>query len=95
MPLMLQLANTASEVERALKWNEKGNEAYSKKAAQRAIELMDLTLSDPKNCARLKEIARAREVFADFFWGDNEYGSSVASWRSYFSRFTFLARKNQ
>ena len=94
MPFLLQMANAASEIERSLKWQEKGNKAYSQKASERAIELMNLTLTDPKNRSRLKEIARARELFTDFFWGDNEYGSTADSWRSYFSKFTFAARKH-
>ena len=90
---MVQMANTASEVERALKWREKGHTAYSQKASERALELMDLTLEDRKNKSRLKEVARARELLTDYLFGSNEYGSSAASWRSYFSRFTFAARK--
>ena len=94
MEFLLQMANTASEVERSLNWREKGNEAYSRRASERAIELLDLTLDDPKNRSRLKEIARAREMLTDFFWGNNEYGATAASWRSYFSKFTFAARKD-
>ena len=89
-----QMANTASEVERSLKWREKANASYSEKAAERALELMDLTLEDPKNKRRLRELARVREVLADYFFGTNEYQSSPSSWRSYFSKFAFAARKN-
>lgn len=94
LSLMVQMANTASEVERALRWREKGNSAYAEKAGERALELMDLTKSDPKNKSRLKELARAREIFTDFLFGANQYQSSASSWRSYFSRFTFAARRN-
>jgi hypothetical protein len=94
MPFLLQMANTASEVERALNRKEKGDEVYANRAAERAIELMDLTLCDPKNRSRLKELARAREAFTDFFWGDNEYNSSATSWRSYYSQFSFAARRD-
>lgn len=94
LPFMTQLANTASEVERALKWREKGNSAYFQKAGERALELLDLTKADPKNRKRLREIARSREVLTDFFFGENEYMSTPESWRSYFSRFSFAARKD-
>ena len=89
-----QMANTASEVERSLKWKEKNNIPYAEKAMERALELLDLTLDDPKNKTRLREIARVREALVDFFYGKNEYNSSPASWRSYFSNFTFAARKS-
>ena len=89
-----QMANTASEVERALRWKEKNNAPYAEKAMERALELLDLTLDDPKNKTRLREVARVREALVDFFYYANEYGSSPASWRSYFSNFTFAARKS-
>lgn len=87
MPLLEQLANTGSEVERALNWAAKGNGDYSHKALDRALELLDLTLADPKNRTRLKEISRLKEALLDYFLGSNQYGSSPASWHSYFHAF--------
>ena len=84
LSLLEQLANTGSDVERALSWAAKGNSEYSRMALDRAIELLDLTLADPKNRARLKEISRLREVLLDYFLGSNQFGSSAASWHSYF-----------
>lgn len=89
-----QMANIGSEVERSLSWRRKKNEFYSQKAFERSLELIDLTLSDNKNVTRLKEIARLREAIVDFFCGENQYGSSEASWQKYFSGFTYAARKN-
>lgn len=93
MRFVEQMANAASEVERSLKWKEKNNAPYAEKAIERAFELLDLTLEDPKNKSRLREIARVRETLADYFYGNNQYASTPASWRSYFSVFTFAARK--
>ncbi len=93
MPLILQMANTASEVERSLKWQAKENKQFFQKAGERAIELMDLTIADPKNKSRLKELVRIRELFTDYLFGDNEYRQTASSWQSYFSKFTFAARK--
>ncbi len=93
MEFIEQMANIASEVERSLKWKEKKNTPYAEKAIERALELLDMTLDDPKNKLRLREIARVREALVDFFYGTNEYGSSAVSWQSYFSNFTFAVRK--
>jgi hypothetical protein len=82
-----QLANVGSEVERALSWVSKGNPGYSTMALDRAIELLDLTIADPKHRCRLKELTRVREVLLDYFVGENEYGSSESNWRSYFGAF--------
>jgi hypothetical protein len=47
-----------------------------------ALESIDLTLDDPRHrqsVARLREIARTREVLVDFLAGPNEYQSSAPS----------------
>jgi hypothetical protein len=89
-----QMANIGSEVERALNWKAKNKVEYSNLAVERALELLDLTLDDANNRARLKEIARVREALVDYFGGDNQFSSTDLSWRKYFSAFTFAARRN-
>jgi hypothetical protein len=64
-------------------------------AFHRALELFDLTLADPRHresVARLREIARAREVVADFFAGPNQHASTGASLQKYFDAFAMAAR---
>ena len=87
-----QMANIGSEVERSIKWKNKGNEKYARLAFERALELFDLTIDDPKNGPRLKEILRARELFADYFAGDNIYCSTDSSWQKYFYSYNYAAR---
>lgn len=87
-----QLANVGSEVERAIQWREKGDQEYSTRAIERALELLYLTIGDEKNRKRLKELTRLQEVLADYFYADNQYGSSNALWRSYFGAFGHAAR---
>jgi len=50
LTLCEQMANIGSEVSRALKWMEKGNPEYSRKAAARALELLELGI----DCAARK-----------------------------------------
>ncbi|MCX5716198.1 MAG: hypothetical protein NTV07_04995 [Candidatus Omnitrophica bacterium] len=94
MPLIEQMANIGSEVERALNWRAKNNEDYCRKAFERCLELLDLTLESTKSGPRLKEIARVREALVDYFLGPNEFMSTDASWRKYFLGFTYAARKD-
>lgn len=94
-PFLEQMANIGSEVERAIRWREKGNLDYSRQAFYRALELMELTIGDEKNKKRLKELARVREFFIDWFAFDNIYHSTASSWRSYFYPFTFAARRSR
>jgi hypothetical protein len=74
--LVDQLANVGSEVERALNWLNKGNPEYSRLAFLRALELLNLTIADPKHRNRLRELTRLREALLDFFLGDNAFRSS-------------------
>jgi hypothetical protein len=95
MPFLDQMANIGSEVERALNWQAKHNEAHSQKAFERALELTDLTLGAGLCGSRLKEVARVREALADYFAGENEFGSTERSWRRYFLHFGYAARKDR
>ena len=89
-----QMANIGSEVERAFNWRAKHNVAYCQQAFERSLELIDLTLDSVKGFARLKEVARLREVIADYFFGTNQFISTEESLRKYFLNFTYAARRN-
>ncbi len=86
--LMEQMANIGSEIERALNWRKK-DKKYSQMAFERALELFDLTMADPKNKTRLMEIARVREVLCDYFLGNNNYSSTEQNWKDYFYLFGY------
>jgi hypothetical protein len=89
--LVEQLANIGSEVERAINWLNKNNPEYSHLALTRALELLNLTIADPRHRHRLKEMTRLREVLLDFFLGDNEFHSTEISWRNYFYSFAYAS----
>lgn len=89
------MANIGSEVGRAILSREKGMGSRAEGAAYRALELFDLTLDDPKLRKRLREIARAREVFADFFFGENEAKSTGELLQKYFLEFAVAVRRGR
>ncbi|MCL5676113.1 MAG: hypothetical protein M1120_03240 [Patescibacteria group bacterium] len=89
-----QMANIGSEVERAVLWSNKKNKEYSKLSFFRALELLDLTITDKNNIKRLSELTRLREVLADYFYFDNTYKSKAENWSSYFYPFNYAVRKN-
>ena len=93
--LVEQLANVGSDVIRTIKWKNKKNLAYSKKAFERALELLDLIVADPKNKHRLKEILRTREALVDYFIFDNKYSSTDKLWEKYFYNFNYAASLNR
>ncbi len=90
-----QMANVGSEVSRALNWQEKGNPSHSILAYERALELLALTVKDPRNLARVRELTRLHEALVDFFQGSNEFASSEAILRRYFDAFAYAARKDR
>lgn len=87
-----QMANIGSEIERTLSWKRKGRPEISGRAFERALELMDLTIADPKNRTRLRELLRVREAVSDHFYFDNIYRSTPDSWQRYFGSFLIAAR---
>ncbi len=91
LSLAEQLGNIGSEVSRAMRWQGKDEKNFQS-AVDRALELFDLTLEDPRWRGRLWEIARAREVFCDIVFGKNEYRSSLQDLLRYFDQFAYAAR---
>ncbi len=87
-----QLANVGSEIGRAINWKHKDNKAYSENSFYRGLELLSLTIDDPKNKSRLKELTRLHEVLGDYFMGDNIFKSSDELWEKYFM--FFISRTN-
>ena len=95
LSLAEQFGNVGSEISRAIRWSTKNPET-ARAALYRGLELFDLMLDDPQHrgsVARLREIARAREVVVDFLAGSNEYGSTGLSLQKYFDQFAFAARR--
>ncbi len=95
MALTEQLANVGSEVERTISWKNKGNEEYSKKAFERALELLSLTKDSQKEKSKLKEVSRVYELLVDYFAGENLFKSTDELWRKYFNYYTYISAKNR
>lgn len=88
-----QLAHIGSEVNRAIYWKEKGEKKTAERAAERVLDLIDLTIDDSRWCGRLKEIVRLREIFCDYFFDYSNYKISPRVLKNYFLPFAFLARR--
>jgi hypothetical protein len=95
LPFLEQMGNIGSEVGRAANAQGK-DETRFRGAVERALELFDLTLADARwiKRKRLKEIARARELFCNAVYGNTEYNTSLQDLDRYFMQFAFAARKN-
>jgi len=91
LSLVEQMGHVGSEVGRAARWQGKNASLYEK-AMDRAFELLDLTISDPRWRFRLKELVRVREILADAILGGDAYGSRLADLDRYFLYFALAAR---
>ncbi len=95
LTLAEQLGNAGADVGRAIRAKQDGEQRRCVAALDRALELLDLTLADPRwNGPRLREIARAREVVCDFLLGDNVYGATAVL-DGYFLAFAVAARRDR
>jgi hypothetical protein len=93
MSLAEQLGNVGSEYERALRWKEKGNARYFEGALGRLLELLDLTITDPRwRNHRLKELCRLREFICDELCNDVREFPDPRDLRKYFFLFALAAR---
>ena len=88
-----QMGNIGSEVGRANRWKEKDPKLFES-AVFRAIELLNLTLSDTRWKLRLREISRAKELVCDALNGGKEYNSNFAELEKYFYLFAYAARNS-
>lgn len=93
MSVVEQMANVGSEVERSIRAREAGNEARFESAFERAMELFDLTVADPRwRGPRLRELTRAREEFRALLFGDEGVWPTVETVRRYYLQFGVAAR---
>jgi hypothetical protein len=93
MTLPDQLGNIGSEYGRALSWKNKGNSVYFQKAFDRMLELLDLTINDPRwRNHRLRELTRLREEACRLQEGP-ETGGHQMNLTKYFLQYATLARR--
>lgn len=94
LSLCEQMGNIGSEVGRAGKWFGKDTARYES-AKTRALELIQLTIDDPRWRGRLKELTRARSVFHDACFGGIEFESTFSDVEKYFMQFALAARRRR
>jgi hypothetical protein len=91
-----QLGNAGSEYERALRAKERGDAVNFEHALARLLELLDLTIADPRwRNHRLRELCRVREVVCDQLCSEHPEPWSYPDLRGYFLSFGLLARNER
>jgi hypothetical protein len=96
LSLMEQLAHVGSEVDRTIRAHQSGNQSRFDFALARALELFDLTATDPRwRHHRRREILRAREEFCRLFFDERVSEASARGLQRYFLAFAVAARKDR
>ncbi len=93
MNLYQQLGNIASEISRAINWEGQGDVAQRDRSLARGLELLALTLDDPRYVGRKKEMARLYELLADIFSGQRLMKFDLKQALDYLMPMAMIARK--
>lgn len=91
LTLFEQLGNVGSEVGRTARARQKDAQTFDN-AVARTLELIDLTIADPRHRQRLKEITRARELFCEAISDEPQYDVTLSELDEYFLQFAIAAR---
>lgn len=87
MPVTCQISNIGSEVNRAIRWKNKENSQRMIMFCEKAIEFLQLSISDPKNKHRIREFEFCIEELQDYFIGENIYETTDEMLTKYYDAF--------
>ena len=94
MTLAEQLGNAGSEFGRAVKAQKLNDNSRFEGAAERFIELINLTVADPRwRGRRRQELARVKEAGGEALYGQDL--AQAESLEKYFFQFALLARSKR
>lgn len=91
LSLAEQFGNIGSEISRAIKWKDRDLGIYDR-TIDRAFDLIDLTITDPRWKHRLKEITRFRELLGDAMFGGMQYQTSFEALERYSTQFVMMKK---
>lgn len=89
MPIGMQISNVGSEVHRAIRWKNKGDEQKKVNFCNKAIEFLELMKKDPKNKYRINELDFCIEELDDYFLGKNKYNTTDEMLMKYYDAFIY------
>lgn len=88
-----QQGNIASELSRAITFQNQNDHERMNSSLWRLLELVDLTIDDAKNKLRLRELCRFKEVLSDWYCRTKVYDIKPESLLNYALEFAMLTRK--
>lgn len=82
-----QISNIGSEVLRADRWKQRGNQERMKSFYDAAVDFLLLSRLDPKNRARIGELDLCIDELADYFMGENKWNTTSETLEKYYNAF--------
>ncbi len=82
-----QISNIGGEVNRAIRWANKGESERAGNFCRKAKEMLQLSIEDPKNRGRRGEFFNCILELEDRFLGDNIYGTTDEMMKKYYDAF--------
>jgi hypothetical protein len=90
-----QMGNIGAEIGRTINWREK-EPKYSRMAFERGLELLYLTIKDPKNKGkRFEMLCLLKKVLINYFCGNNQNSYYNEVLDKYFLQYALAARKDK
>lgn len=87
MPIELQISNIGSEVLRADRQKKRQNEKLMRSFYNAAVDFLLLSIRDPKNRNRRGELSMCIDELADYFAGENRWGTTSETLERYYNQF--------
>lgn len=87
MPVSMQISNVGSEVARAIRYKNKGEQQKAENFCNKAIEFLKIIEADPKNKHRKGEFDFCIEELNDYFLGNNGYHTTDEKLKRYYDAF--------
>lgn len=82
-----QISNIGSEVLRADRWKQRGNQERMRTYYDTAVSFLCLSIRDPKNAAGKTELNLCIDELADYFIGENLWGTTSETLQRYYNAF--------
>lgn len=76
MSFEMQISNVGSEVHRAIRRRNRGDEKGKIEFCNKAIEFLEIIKGDPKNEKRKEELDFRIKELEDYFLGDNSFNTT-------------------
>lgn len=89
MSFEMQISNVGSEVHRAIRWKNRGDEKGKIEFCKKSIEFLEMMKEDPKNRNRKEELDFRIGELEDYFLGDNHLNTTDDKLIEYYDAFLY------